>query len=90
MCQIEKEFLAEECGFHESHVYNSFNFYDCEDIEYTEISITVSTLVLQLLYEASEKSSIPVDTLLNASIFRVLHDVDLCFQSQNKATNEKE
>lgn len=32
MCQIEKEFLAEECGVDESHVHNSYPV-DCDGID---------------------------------------------------------
>lgn len=62
---------------------------DHSELSYVDITITVSTLVSDLLNEASVKSNISVSTLVNSSILRVLHDVDIYIQSQNKAENEK-
>lgn len=54
-----------------------------EILEFVEIPVTVSTLVADLLQQAGRRSNLSVSTLLNASILRVLHDVDIYLKAQN-------
>jgi hypothetical protein len=86
MCQIEKEFLAEECGVDESHVYNSMSeksdilelLYnsDLDDLEYCDLTIRVSTLVHDRLFIACNKTNLSVDSFLSVAIVRALHDYE--------------
>lgn len=54
-----------------------------ETLEFVEIPVTVSTLVADLLEQAGRRANLSVTTLLNASILRVLHDVDINIKAQN-------
>lgn len=54
-----------------------------ETLEFVEIPVTVSTLVADLLQQASLRANLPVSSLVNASILRVLHDVDIYLKAQN-------
>lgn len=49
---------------------------DNEEIEYTEISITVSTLLHDRLYLACWKTNLSVDSFLSVAIIRALHDYE--------------
>lgn len=49
---------------------------DNEDIEYTQISITVSTLVHDRLFKACRVTNLSVDSFLSVAIIRALHDYE--------------
>jgi hypothetical protein len=53
-------------------LYNS----DIEEVQYTDITIHVSTLVHDRLYTACQNTNLSVDSFLSVAIIRALYDYE--------------
>jgi len=49
---------------------------DIEELQYTDLTITVSTLLHDRLAFACRKTNLSVDSFLNVAIIRALHDYE--------------
>lgn len=62
-------------------LYNSSS----EEMEYTDLTLTISTLVHDRLFIACRKTNLSVDSFLNVAIIRALFDYE---QFSNRVQNE--